>query len=49
MRHLVSIADLTRDDVERILETAGALQGVDEKLPTQARPSTRASRSRTRC
>ena len=33
MRHLLSIADLTRDDVERILETAGALQGVDEKLP----------------
>jgi aspartate carbamoyltransferase catalytic subunit len=34
MRHLLSIADLTTDDVERILETAGALQGVDEKLPT---------------
>ena len=34
MRHLLSIADLTRDDVERILETAEALQGVDEKLPT---------------
>ena len=34
MRHLLSIGDLTRDDVERILETAGALQGVDEKLPT---------------
>ena len=33
MKHLLSIADLTRDDVERILETAGALQGVDEKLP----------------
>jgi len=33
VRHLLSIADLTRDDVERILETAGALQGVDEKLP----------------
>ena len=33
MRHLLSIGDLTRDDVERILETAGALQGVDEKLP----------------
>ena len=33
MRHLHSIADLTRDDVERILETAGALQGVEEKLP----------------
>ena len=34
MRHLISIADLTRDDVERILETAGAFAGVDEKLPT---------------
>ena len=34
MSHLLSIADLTRDDVERILETAEALQGVDEKLPT---------------
>ena len=34
MKHLLSIADLTRDDVERILETAGALAYVDEKLPT---------------
>jgi aspartate carbamoyltransferase catalytic subunit len=34
MRHLISIADLTRDDVERVLDTAGALSGVDEKLPT---------------
>ncbi|MBA2385238.1 MAG: aspartate carbamoyltransferase catalytic subunit [Actinobacteria bacterium] len=34
MRHLLSIADLTRDDVERILETAGALTQVDERLPT---------------
>ena len=34
MRHLLSIADLTRDDVERILETAGALGEIDEKLPT---------------
>ena len=34
MKHLISIADLTRDDVERILETAGALADVDEKLPT---------------
>jgi len=34
VKHLISIADLTRDDVERILETAGALSGVDEKLPT---------------
>jgi aspartate carbamoyltransferase catalytic subunit len=34
MRHLISIADLDRGDVERILETAGALAGVEEKLPT---------------
>ncbi len=34
MKHLLSIADLDRDDVERILETAGALAGVEEKLPT---------------
>ena len=34
MRHLISIADLTRDDVERILETAGAFSGHDGKLPT---------------
>jgi aspartate carbamoyltransferase catalytic subunit len=34
MKHLLSIGDLTRDDVERILETAGALADVDEKLPT---------------
>ncbi len=34
MRHLLSIADLTRDDVERILESAGALADIDEKLPT---------------
>jgi aspartate carbamoyltransferase catalytic subunit len=34
MRHLISIANLTRDDVERILETAGAFAGVEEKLPT---------------
>ena len=34
MRHLISIADLTRDDVERVLETAGAFAGVEEKLPT---------------
>ncbi|MEO5574906.1 MAG: aspartate carbamoyltransferase catalytic subunit [Gaiellaceae bacterium] len=33
MNHLLSIADLTRGDVERILETAGALAGVEEKLP----------------
>ena len=34
MKRLLSISDLTRDDVERILETAGALADVDEKLPT---------------
>ena len=34
MRHLLSVADLTRDDVERILETAGALADVEGKLPT---------------
>ncbi len=34
MRHLISISDLTRDDVERILYTAGALGELDEKLPT---------------
>ena len=34
MRHLLSIADLARDDVERILRTAGALARVGEKLPT---------------
>jgi aspartate carbamoyltransferase catalytic subunit len=34
MRHLISIADLDRNDVERILETAGAFAGVEEKLPT---------------
>jgi aspartate carbamoyltransferase catalytic subunit len=34
MRHLISVADLTRDDVERMLETAGALAGVEEKLPS---------------
>ena len=34
MRNLLSISDLGRDDVERILETAAALQGVEGKLPT---------------
>src|SRR3954466_10709817 len=34
MRHLLSVRDLERDDVERILETAGALQAVEGKLPT---------------
>jgi aspartate carbamoyltransferase catalytic subunit len=34
MRHLFSIADLDRDDVERILRTAGALGEMDEQLQT---------------
>jgi aspartate carbamoyltransferase catalytic subunit len=34
VKHLLSIADLTRDDVGRILETAGDLAETDEKLPT---------------
>jgi aspartate carbamoyltransferase catalytic subunit len=34
MRHLLSVADLTRDDVERILETAGVFGEIDERLPT---------------
>jgi aspartate carbamoyltransferase catalytic subunit len=34
MNHLLSIADLTRDDVERILHSAAALGEIDEKLPT---------------
>jgi aspartate carbamoyltransferase catalytic subunit len=34
MKHLISIADLSRDDVERVLATAGALADVNEKLPT---------------
>jgi aspartate carbamoyltransferase catalytic subunit len=33
VKHLLSIGDLTRGEVERILETAGALTGVEEKLP----------------
>ena len=33
MRHLLSIADLTRSEVERLLETAGALADVEGKLP----------------
>ena len=32
MRHLISIADLSRDDVERILESATRLEHVDAKL-----------------
>ena len=35
-RHLLSIADLTRDGVERILETARALDGVEGKVPALA-------------
>jgi len=35
-RHLISIADLDRGDVERILETARALDGVEGKLSTLA-------------
>jgi aspartate carbamoyltransferase catalytic subunit len=34
MRHLLSIADLTRDDVERILDSARSLAEVDGRLPT---------------
>ena len=34
MRHLLSIADLERGDVERILEAAEALAGVEGRLPT---------------
>ena len=34
MRHLLSITDLSRDDVERILDSARSLAGIDEKLPT---------------
>ncbi len=34
MRHLLSIADLGRDDVERILESAGTLDGLEGRLPT---------------
>ena len=34
MKHLLSIGDLTRDDIERILDSAAALAEIDEKLPT---------------
>jgi aspartate carbamoyltransferase catalytic subunit len=34
VKHLLSISDLTREDVERILETAYALDGMTERLPT---------------
>ena len=33
MKHLISIADLTRDDVERLLESAARLARTDERLP----------------
>ena len=35
-RHLVSVADLDRTHLERILETARALDGLDGRLPTLA-------------
>jgi aspartate carbamoyltransferase catalytic subunit len=34
MKHLLSISDLTRDDVEQILDTAAGHTQADEKLPT---------------
>lgn len=34
MRHLLSISDLTRDDLERILETARGLDGTEDRLPS---------------
>jgi len=34
MKHLLSISDLTRDDVEQILDTAAGHVHADEKLPT---------------
>ncbi|HUP33668.1 MAG TPA: aspartate carbamoyltransferase catalytic subunit [Gaiellaceae bacterium] len=33
MKHLISIGDLTRDDVERLLESAARLARTDERLP----------------
>jgi len=36
VRHLISIADLDRADIERLLETARALDGIEERLPTLA-------------
>ena len=36
MRHLISIADLARDDVERILDGAGRLARTDERVPVLA-------------
>jgi aspartate carbamoyltransferase catalytic subunit len=34
MRHLLSIGDLSRDDVERILASADRVAGIDDKLPS---------------
>jgi aspartate carbamoyltransferase catalytic subunit len=34
MRHLLSIGDLSRDDVERILASAHRVAGIDDKLPS---------------
>ena len=34
MKHLLSVADLTHDDVERILDAAETLSARDERLPT---------------
>jgi aspartate carbamoyltransferase catalytic subunit len=34
MRHLLSIGDLSRDDVERILASADRAAGIDDKLPS---------------
>jgi len=36
VKHLISIEDLERDDLERILETARALDGIAGSLPTLA-------------
>jgi len=36
MRHLISIADLTRDDVERILDGAARLARTEERVPALA-------------
>ena len=58
-RHLLSVADLTRDDVERVLDTASSLAAsIDrevKKLPTlrgrtvvNRSSARRASRSRSR-
>ena len=36
VKHLISIADLGRDDLERVLETARAFDGIEGRLPTLA-------------